>query len=157
MINPDYLEIFSLGGTLKDTELPNFIVNNIGQLKRYFTYFKTQAGDLLDTSETGMTVKVPFFETGDQDRENLKHKLELFMSKIAEKATLSIGGHLVNLSSRELECLIYRDQGLSAKEMASSMGISRRTVETYFENIKVKSGLGKINQVLSICRDEGLI
>jgi LuxR family transcriptional activator of conjugal transfer of Ti plasmids len=70
---------------------------------------------------------------------------------------LVIADQLVNLTQRGLECLRYRQQGQSAKEMARVMGISYHTVESYFENIKIKSGLGNVSQVLAICRDEGLL
>ena len=42
------------------------------------------------------------------------------------------------LSKRERECLIFLLQGKTAKETAANLGLSPRTVESYFENIKKK-------------------
>ena len=42
------------------------------------------------------------------------------------------------LSKRERECLIFLLQGKTAKETATNLGLSPRTVESYFENIKKK-------------------
>ena len=45
-----------------------------------------------------------------------------------------------SLSKREKECLKLFLKGKTAQETASLLNISRRTVETYFENIKDKLG-----------------
>lgn len=152
----DCVESWAFGGTIEDTALPNFIVNNLDVFKRFFNYFRSSAKDIIDTSDTSKLIdmNMGYSQTALASNKALSE----FLSRI------SINKHFIGrdnqhflLSSRELQCLIHKEQGLSAKEMARVMGISHRTVESYFENIKVKSGLGNINQVLSICRDEGLI
>lgn len=45
---------------------------------------------------------------------------------------------LEKLSQREKECLKFLIDGKTAKETASLLGLSRRTIESYFENIKNK-------------------
>lgn len=48
---------------------------------------------------------------------------------------------LARLTERELQCLkLLCDKSLAAREIAAELGISRRTVENYFENIKIKLG-----------------
>jgi DNA-binding CsgD family transcriptional regulator len=44
------------------------------------------------------------------------------------------------LSNRELECLYYILRGKSAKQIAETMSLSKRTIESYVENIKNKCG-----------------
>lgn len=154
----DHVEAWTLGGTLQDTELPNFLLNNLDLLNRYFNYFKTHAQDIIGPSAPVIRETLVYKESHTLSSTDYETAIEEFNRRIeTSRYTICRGNETLTLSQRELECLLYRHQGLSAKEMARILGISHRTVESYFENIKVKSGLGNINQVLAICRDEGLI
>ena len=44
----------------------------------------------------------------------------------------------VELSKRELDCLAAIFKGLSAKKIADNLQLSKRTVESYIENLKIK-------------------
>lgn len=44
----------------------------------------------------------------------------------------------IYLTAREEECAIFLMQGSSLKEIAKSLGLSPRTIEFYFKNIKNK-------------------
>jgi DNA-binding CsgD family transcriptional regulator len=44
------------------------------------------------------------------------------------------------LSTRELESLFYLLHGMSAKQISECLGLSKRTIEAYLENIKYKFG-----------------
>lgn len=46
--------------------------------------------------------------------------------------------HASRLSKRERECLLSLLEGKTAKETAAHLGLSPRTVESYFENVKNK-------------------
>lgn len=46
-----------------------------------------------------------------------------------------------HLSQRELQCLQLSIRGKSASKVAVELGISRRTVEEYLNNIKLKMGV----------------
>lgn len=56
------------------------------------------------------------------------------------------------LSLREKECFTWLLRGKSAKETALQMSISPRTVESYFENVKVKLDCWGKNEVFEIAR-----
>jgi DNA-binding CsgD family transcriptional regulator len=46
----------------------------------------------------------------------------------------------IDFTPRELDCIVLLMQGYTFKMIASKLGISPRTVETYIENIKQKTG-----------------
>lgn len=46
----------------------------------------------------------------------------------------------VGLSTRELECLFLQIRGKTAKEIADILGLSKRTIEFYIDNMKSKFG-----------------
>lgn len=52
------------------------------------------------------------------------------------------------LSAREMECLFYVLRGKTLKEIAIMLQLSRRTIETYFENIKNKFGCTNKTELL---------
>jgi DNA-binding CsgD family transcriptional regulator len=64
------------------------------------------------------------------------------------------------LSSRERQCLKLLIDEKSAKEIAVLLGLSRRTIEFYFENIKDKLSCWSKQELLAIARifeDTGLL
>lgn len=154
----DYYEVYTFGGTPKDTALPNFLINNQDVLHRFINYFKSAGKDIIDMSDDKKTLTIEFHEHLDNSYLTDQDKLSGFVDRLStNKYFLNNGTENFRLSLRELECLTLKEQGMSAKEMARVMGISHRTVESYFDNIKFKSGLGNLSQVLAICRDEGLL
>jgi DNA-binding CsgD family transcriptional regulator len=75
-----------------------------------------------------------------------------------DKKQFSTNGHycieapdnVFNLSSRELECLFYTLRGKTAKQAAEILNLSKRTVESYIENIKNKFGCNTKSDLLLI-------
>jgi DNA-binding CsgD family transcriptional regulator len=58
----------------------------------------------------------------------------------SKKNQVMLGSEIENvyLTNREIQCLRLHVRGQSAKEIAMTIGLSRRTVEHYLENIKKK-------------------
>lgn len=59
------------------------------------------------------------------------------------------------LSVRELECLFCILRGMSAKKVGEIIGLSKRTVEFYMENIKNKLGCSSKSELLVIAIKAG--
>lgn len=57
---------------------------------------------------------------------------------------------ILPLSPRERECLELFQQGESAQSTAAILGLSQRTIESYFENIKNKLGCTSKSHLLNI-------
>jgi len=62
------------------------------------------------------------------------HKLLSYNSSAVDKPFVNI----YKLSKRELECLSYLLQGKNVREISIEMTVSKRTIETYIDNIKSK-------------------
>lgn len=52
------------------------------------------------------------------------------------------------LSKREQECAMYLIQGMTCREIAATLFISRRTVETHMEHLKEKLSCQKKSQLI---------
>lgn len=70
---------------------------------------------------------------------NLVESEKKYRNRNSNKSYL-IGEELQNikLSARELECLFYLVRGKTSADIAECMRLSKRTVESYIDNIKIK-------------------
>ncbi len=70
-------------------------------------------------------------ETPSFDNENItKHK---------KTYNIKIFNEEVNITRRELDCLLLLSRGLKTKQIATILNISYRTVESYINNLKIKT------------------
>lgn len=58
-------------------------------------------------------------------------------------------GELVKLSRREVDCMQLLIAGKTAKQIADALYISHRTVEKHIENVKIKTGLANIGELIA--------
>jgi DNA-binding CsgD family transcriptional regulator len=136
----EYLEVSSFCSKMPDHSLMHNCVNHLDSLKKFITYFKTQAGDLINTSDNS---KISYFkeiyEPVDLNAPLLpKANLDIFLEKI--KLNKFYLGNGNPLSKREIECVALLSQRKSLKETASLLKISPRTVEAYLNTVKSKTG-----------------
>lgn len=93
-----------------------------------------------------------FLDTPDKniliDFDHLKNISHIEM-KASEKK-------LNEFTSRELDCITLLMQGYTVKMMASKLGISPRTVETYIENVKNKTGCINKSSLINYFQENGL-
>ena len=70
--------------------------------------------------------------------------------KMTEISKFHLGGLFNNLtlSKREVESLYYFLRGQSTKEIAKTIGISPKTIESYVNNIKIKTGISNKTKLI---------
>lgn len=110
-----YMDFYCFGAKTNNTSIANFYLNNLDLLQAYGRDFKDRAANLLAAYEKDRLI-IP-------DTEVISAPLPKF-----------------DLSARQLQCAHLLLQGKSGKEMAASLNLSVRTVETYLENMKIKLG-----------------
>lgn len=86
-------------------------------------------------------------------------KIQINIKSKKEPVSLSIERNTAyyNLSSRESECLFFLLRGKSATEIASLIGLSKRTVEEYLNNVKEKMRCSTRSALIECCIKEGYI
>jgi len=62
-----------------------------------------------------------------------------------------------HFSPRELECLFCLLRGMSAKQIGIILGLSKRTIEFYIDNIKNKVGCNKKSILLELTLEKGYL
>ena len=156
-ITKEYIEGCTFGGTVEATGLTNFYLNNMGLLKKFLNYFKNSAKDFINICDKTKTVELPFDPQSRPYQADLEGIREFNKRIGTHKYRITETQQEFILSLREIECLYYKSRGLSAKEIARECKLSPRTVDSYLENIKTKSGIRNITHLISLCKEEGLL
>lgn len=130
--NSNCIEGFLFGTKTIDPNI-NYL-NQLDLLNKFSSHFKREARSLIEQMK--------------KDNYNLKNaKGKAFLEEdpsilltSSDPRTLQFLKTISPLSARENECLELYKQGHSAQSSAAVLGLSQRTVEHYFENIKNKLG-----------------
>lgn len=71
----------------------------------------------------------------------------------------NLAGNLgeISLTQREAVCMVHIMKGKTAKEIGKEMNISHRTVETYIEKIKRKTGCWTRSKLVSYGFESGFV
>ncbi len=153
------VEFFGFSGNKKACSLQNLYLNHPQLLHSFALYFKRELGCILHEMEQEagslIALKGRDFFCADPicpdiaSATLLDYYRDLGMRGEVEKAQ--------KLSPRERQCLKLLIDGRSAKETGAILGLSARTVEFYFQNIKVKLSCWSKHEVLVCARQfEGL-
>lgn len=116
-------------------KVENIYLNQLDKLGHdYKNYVKKQLQPILHNCQNN-TVNL---NRVNPQRFNAKDSL--FQEDIinAQSKFLSSINYLSPLTKREQQCLVLYQQGLTAKQTAQQLGVSHRTVERHFDNIKDK-------------------
>lgn len=65
--------------------------------------------------------------------------------------------HEMYLTAREVSCLAQVALGLTVKEIAQTLGISYRTVESHMNNIKNKLGCNHFIEAVNLAREHHIL
>jgi len=149
-----YAEIFGFGGNSGKSSLHSLYLNRPQLLKSFASHFKNQLSpvltkmenepiSLIDLKGEDFFCKQPIYP--DIDSPTLvSYFKDLGIKFEFEKAD--------KLSPRERQCLKLLIEDKTAKEIAVHLGLSRRTIEFYFENIKDKLSCWSKQELLAIAR-----
>lgn len=145
---PDSIEFAHFGADQYNGQVINFYLSNIDFLNRFTLYFKEQAKHLLKrallnkihpaginlstSSDDLKIITQGLIEIVPQKRQEFLHA-----TKIKHYHLKSTYGS-IEITEREVDCLIGLLEGETAPETASRLGKSKRTVETHLNNMKQK-------------------
>lgn len=147
-------EFFGFSGDEKSSALKRIYLNHPAIFTSFASYFKTECKAILARmeQEDSSLVKLKgqdFFspqpiETDIDSEIRLAFFKDIGMSFSVEKAQ--------QLSKRERQCLKLLLEYKSAQETALILGLSTRTIEFYFENIKNKLSCHSKQELIAIAR-----
>jgi DNA-binding CsgD family transcriptional regulator len=139
-----YSEIYTFSMTRADFDAPNFYMNNLVLLERFSEYLKIQARDLINVPDnTNLAQFEQGFTISDRLTEDnlLEDKVKRFLAETALNRKVIKGKNgLIKLTPREIECLKHLALGKSVKQIAGFLDLSPRTIESYINKAKEKTG-----------------
>lgn len=144
---------WSFGSSTDQTNMVNFLLQNINILKHFILYFKDAAHDILDTSDQRKLYQIPGFSF-NRVLDNETHALiKEFFNKTKIKRYYLNENKKEHLSLREFECLFYLSIGKNVKQTAQILNLSPRTVETHLVKIKMNYGLNYKSDLIQLFLD----
>ncbi len=153
------VEFFGFAGNRKDSNLEKIYANYPFLLKSYAKHFKREMGSVLKEMEGEASSLIDLKGEDFRNQEKIGPDLG-WDSKCAYLKDLGLGAELekaAGLSLQERNCMKHLREGKTAKETAFAMGISPRTVESYLENIKDKTGCWNKSELFSLAKDLELL
>ena len=128
------------------TEIYNKLVNNVELVKKFIQHFKHANAHVVEYfKERKFDVsaeKDDYFITENYQYVSEKDRL------VATLHALNVLDKDRNITEREWQCLQLYRQGKSANQTGDLLGISRRTVETHFNNLKDKLNVNSKSQLI---------
>lgn len=140
--NANTMEVFIFAYLDKRKKNADFFYANLGLLLKFTRYFKREAAPLISKMlEDGYNLK-----TAKGDAFLAKEPI-VPLSSLSPNSIKFLNA-ISPLTLREQQCLDLFKQGRSAQATAAILGLSQRTVEYYFDNIKEKFGCSSKWQLL---------
>lgn len=118
----------------KETSTISTYLDNLDLLKKYTRYFSQECQPLI-----AKMLREGYNLSQEKGKAFLERSQDLPLSS-KNSASQNFLKAISPLSKREQECLNLFCEGKSAQATAARLGLSRRTVEHYFERIKQKLG-----------------
>lgn len=150
----DAVEFFGFSGNQKTARLDKLYLNHPWVFKSFANHFKREmrpvlsemerdAGSLLDLKGNDFLSPAPVHPGLEPTT------LREYLKVVGNGKAL---GKIEQLSSREKQCIQMLLAGKSAKETALHLGLSHRTIEAYFENIKNKLSCSNKTEILHFAK-----
>jgi DNA-binding CsgD family transcriptional regulator len=154
----DYTEYYCYAAEAHNAGIINFYLSNIDVLEKFKFYFKDKAKKLMEFPEKNRLSLHPKMclqikETLTMD-ENKKQKI--LRELCSKNYTLSLHGKDILLTKRELDVLRCLSQGCTIKETARIIKLAPKTIEHYFDNVKIKMDCKKKSEIIKILSDAKL-
>lgn len=144
--------------TTKHTSgMQQFYINNVQILEYFIKYFENKAVDILKTiTNDKLAIFIDPFDLNVSLRIEKDKTENFFKESHLIKVFIQAQNKNISLSHRELECLIYTSLGQSQKQIASALGLSTRTIESFLNSTKIKTGVRYKSDLVSLISIEEL-
>lgn len=136
---PAYSDAFMLSTSVTNEQITNFYITYLDKIKGLLACYLQNGQALINQAEQCKInlIRMPPLET----------IIKPFSDELAGSYYIDHKIGLISLTRRELTCISWLIKGKSANEIGLLLNISKRTVETYIENIKRKFKCHKITEL----------
>jgi DNA-binding CsgD family transcriptional regulator len=131
----NYCEMFSFTFDKDSDDKSNFFIKNSNLLLEFIKFFKIEAIDLIDEKQAALASFPEKFNTAFVEDDTKNKLLEQFTQNIKIK---NMEGKIISLTKKESELIKLYIKNKTCKQIALTLNINPRTVETHIYNIKQK-------------------
>ncbi|MBL0941449.1 MAG: helix-turn-helix transcriptional regulator [Alphaproteobacteria bacterium] len=147
----NHVEVWSFGTKLEHMEASQLFQHYTDLFIYFCIYFKEKASSLINALNSAQ--HATFGEKVDlyTKREVLDdQKINKFLEEIQiKKLSFGVASEKCMITRQEVRCLAHLATGKSIKEVALLIRISPRTVESYIENLKNKTGCSRTTELIN--------
>lgn len=133
------MEGFCFFANTENSQIYNFYMNELPLLRSFIDYFKEEMGEEIiaqkKSSVNLATAKKELFFPKEYNKMVTPVSRHTFLKAIGKDVDWLVS---LQFTKREKEILKHLKLGKTAQEIADILFLSRRTIEKYFENIKLK-------------------
>lgn len=157
--NQNYLENFSFWVNENTINANSFYINNLNLLEQFRLYFLDKAKSLIEASDKELIVR-PWRDI-NSDVVHIDGTNNIFtyvrskdyvtndkLSLMPQKIHFKISGIDKYITKKELECALKLMQGKNNLEIANSLFVSPRTVETHLNSLRNKINVSNRQQLI---------
>lgn len=146
---PNYVETYSFATTINRPLSPNFYLNNREIFDYFAVMFQNKSAEFIQRiPHHQLSHFAKRFDLGIQEPHEAENKWEGFLKTLINSHSFT--DKHVKFTQRELQCLMELSKGQTMKEIARTLSISPRTVESYMNSMKIKTGGLRKSQLLSL-------
>lgn len=152
-----YIEYINFASTPQNIKAVDICLNHGEVLNRFCLYFKERCLRLINTAEN-KPIQTSYNIFNETKSEKFLYDLNsLYKSLPVKRYFINDQYYGIKLSKREQQCLASYIKGLSAKEIALELRISKNTVDSFLHNIKNKFQVHSKSDLLKVLWDLGAI
>lgn len=149
-----YDDVIMIAAEPSNYNIINQYINNIDFLKNFISYYYENASKLLEIAdETRISIPKSLIT----DKTLVTETFKMPTSNLNITNFTYYNRHAIYLTKREKECAYWLIHGKSAEEIGIILEISKRTVERYIDNIKLKLNCSKLTQIVYLILKNRLI
>jgi len=151
--HPNWIEGFYFAADIQTPEDLNYYMNHLDGLSLFVTHFSHKIGSIM----SGLSTQKLYLPTVAKEKyaKKTQSKLprtlhDLLQGLEIEEFHLPIGRRSIVISLREFQCLFFMSKGQTFKEIGKSLNLSPRTVESYINNLKSKTGTNSKSELIKL-------
>jgi DNA-binding CsgD family transcriptional regulator len=144
------VDYFDFIATDTDDFALNRFLNNIELLEHFINFFYDKADSILKASAKQKLIypREPLLQSANDQQIAIDKAVFFNETAINRFMFVNSLGMQQAMSRREIECAHYLLLGATAKQVASELSLSPRTIETYIESLKTKTETSSKSQLI---------
>jgi len=129
----DAYELIAFATPVNNLQAVDIYLNHLELLGNFIQCFRETKAGLIKIADKHRIVLGP-------DEEDINKNSMFLHSQVCKHKTVYFQEKCHTITLREYDCLTHLSLGKTAKEIAKALNISFRSVETYLERVKIKTG-----------------